>query len=235
MSKKNRIFERTEKKYKINKQQQDNLLSLIKDNLTPDEHGISEIYSLYLDNKSHLLIRNSLSEKLYKEKLRIRSYGKPDKESFVYFEIKKKFKGVVHKRREKLLFKEVLEYLEKNNKPIDSQIMNEIDYMFELYGELSPSILVKYQRVAFSVKDSPGLRLTFDSKMKYRDDDFFDEDDIDKNISDDGLIILEIKTNGSIPLWLVKALNECNIKPSSFSKVGTAYLDILGRGGNQDA
>ena len=38
---------------------------------------------------------------------------------------------------------------------------------------------------------------------------------------------MEIKTDGSMPLFLSAALDEMKIFPSSFSKYGRAYLDVL--------
>ena len=51
-------------------------------------------FSLYLDTPSWRLIRDSIHAGAYKEKLRLRSYGKPNPESLVFLEIKKKYKGV---------------------------------------------------------------------------------------------------------------------------------------------
>ena len=38
---------------------------------------------------------------------------------------------------------------------------------------------------------------------------------------------MELKTLGTIPLWLVKIINELNIKPAVFSKYGTAYTELV--------
>ena len=90
------IFRRVEKKYFLSEEKKAALLSLISDKLIPDEHGISTICNLYLDTPSFLLIRNSIDARDYKEKLRIRSYGKVNDDSKIFFEIKKKFKGETH-------------------------------------------------------------------------------------------------------------------------------------------
>ena len=42
-----------------------------------------------------------------------------------------------------------------------------------------------------------------------------------------GQYIMEIKTNGAMPLWLSGALNELAIYPKSFSKYGTIYKEEL--------
>ena len=46
-------------------------------------------------------------------------------------------------------------------------------------------------------------------------------------ITEKGEYILEIKTDGAMPLWLSHALDELKIYPTSFSKYGKAYEDII--------
>ena len=62
------------------------------------------ITSLYFDTPGRALIERSLDKPLYKEKLRLRRYGEAagedaDEDGCVFVEIKKKYKGVVYKRR----------------------------------------------------------------------------------------------------------------------------------------
>ncbi|MBO5715190.1 MAG: VTC domain-containing protein [Clostridia bacterium] len=71
-------------------------MSLIRDKLIPDKHGRNTLCSLYLDTPDYLLIRNSIDAVSYKEKLRLRSYGVPNDDKKIFFEIKKKHKGVVY-------------------------------------------------------------------------------------------------------------------------------------------
>ena len=222
------IFKRIEKKYRINKQEKDALLSLCGNLLIPDSHGKSTISSLYLDTPDHLLIRNSIDAKVYKEKLRIRSYGTPRLDDKIFFEIKKKFEGIVYKRRVSMTLSQAYDYIESQARPEESQIMSEIDYTMRFYNLPKPSMLISYEREAYFVKDEPNLRLTFDSNVRYREDDLFLEKGSDgKKILDKDEFILEIKTDGAMPLWLAHALDKLLILPSSFSKYGTSYLDTL--------
>ena len=69
------IFKRYEVKYMLNRQQYTALRSLMKNYMTADPHGPGTIQSLYFDTPDYLLIRHSLEKPLYKEKLRLRSYG----------------------------------------------------------------------------------------------------------------------------------------------------------------
>ena len=89
------IFKRVEKKYRITAGEKEALLEAVGDFLIPDSYGKSTICSLYLDTPEHLLIRNSIDAGVYKEKLRLRSYGTPGPDSRVFLEIKKKYMDIL--------------------------------------------------------------------------------------------------------------------------------------------
>ncbi len=221
-------FKRVEKKYRVTAQDKENLLSEIGDHLIPDSHGKSTICSLYLDTPDFLLIRNSIAARTYKEKLRIRSYGTPDENGRVFFEIKKKFKGVVYKRRVSMTLAQAENYIEHGLRPEESQIMSEIDYAMGFYRQPKPRMLIAYERDAFYVKDMPNLRITFDSNIRYRQEDLFlEHGNKGKTLLPEDVYIMEVKTDGAMPLWLSHALAKCEILPSSFSKYGTAYNEQL--------
>ena len=218
------IFKRVEKKYRISSAKKDALLAEIGGYLIPDSHGKSTISSIYLDTPDFLIIRNSIEARTYKEKLRLRCYGVPELDDKVFLEIKKKFKGVVYKRRISLTLARAYEYLEKGIRPEESQIMSEIDYAMQFYRHPTAKMLVSYEREAYFAADMPTLRLTFDSSPRYRENDLRLENGSNgQKILPDGEYILEIKTDGAMPVWLSHALDKLAIYPSSFSKYGTSY------------
>lgn len=230
------IFKRVEKKYLINQREKDSLLNEISEYLTPDYHGRSTISSLYLDTPDYLLIRNSIDARTYKEKLRLRSYGTPNESDKVFFEIKKKFKGVVYKRRVSMTLKQAENYIKNGICPESSQIMNEIEYAMNFYRRPQPKALISYERDAYFVKSIPALRLTFDSGIRYRAHDLYLEHGTEgKKILPDGAYILEVKTDGAMPLWLSHALAKYNILPSSYSKYGNAYRLLCSREAEKEA
>jgi hypothetical protein len=221
------IFKRYEKKYRLSENEYRRLMGMIRDRLVPDEHGRNTLCSLYLDTSDFLLIRNSIDAISYKEKLRLRSYGVPDSQKKIFFEIKKKYKGVVYKRRVSMTRDEAFDYIESLQKPFDSQIMREIDYLMKLYRNPKPTVCILCEREAYFDKDTGDIRLTFDENLRYRTD-FPSEDNILEGtpIVKEGEYILEIKTPGAMPLWLAHALSECEIYPAKFSKYAHAYYDI---------
>lgn len=231
MAKDNFIFKRVEKKYLLTDAERKALLEKISPMLVPDKYGHSTISSLYLDTPDFRIIRASIEAKecghAYKEKLRLRTYGTPSEDSKTFLEIKKKYKGVVYKRRVALTLAEAMDYINGGAKPPDSQIMREIDYAMCFYEHPKPSVIVSYERDAFFVRDLPALRITLDQSVRYR------ADELDLTLGDHGNILLpegftlmEIKTDGAMPLWLSDALDECKIFPISYSKYGTAYADM---------
>lgn len=221
------IFKRTEKKYRVNLGEKNLLIDEISEHLIPDPHGKSTVCSLYLDTPNFLLIRNSIDAKTYKEKLRLRCYGTPEKSDKVFLEIKKKFKGVVYKRRVAMTLEDAYQYLNNNQKPEESQIMSEIDYTMGFYRHPTPKALIAYEREAYFVKGFPNLRITFDSNVRYRTGNLLLEQGSEgKPILPKGEYILEIKTDGAMPIWLSHALDKYGIFPKSFSKYGTAYSEF---------
>jgi len=221
------IFRRVEKKYLLTQQQRRELLDRIGDHLKADAHGRSTVCSLYLDTPDWLLIRNSIDATTYKEKLRLRSYGTPTTESRVFLELKKKYRGVVYKRRVAITERQAEAYLQSGIKPFDSQIFRELDYAMRFYHNPKPAVVLCYEREAYTVPDAPNLRLTFDTDVRYRRTDLsLTAGAAGKEILDRDTVILEIKTDGAMPLWLSRALDECGIRPASFSKYGTAYRDL---------
>lgn len=218
-------FERYEKKYLINQHQYTQLMARISDLIIPDRYGKSTICNIYFDTPDYELIRRSIEKPVYKEKLRLRSYGIPQNDSTVYIELKKKYKGIVYKRRTDMKLSDAMGYLYEHHQPCKSnQIINEIDWTINYYHELSPKMLISYDRAAYFYKDDPDLRITFDSNINWREDDLILSDGVSgQALLQDGQYIMEIKIPGVIPLWLANALTELNIYPTSFSKYGTAY------------
>ena len=64
------VFERVEKKYRMNQKQYDLFLSGAAGNLHMDEYGLHTIRNIYYDTPNYELIRRSIDKPKYKEKLR---------------------------------------------------------------------------------------------------------------------------------------------------------------------
>ncbi len=218
------VFERTEEKYIVDGALIEKLIREMSDYLKPDKYGQYTICNIYLDSDDFQMIRSSIEKPPYKEKLRLRSYGCPSANSNVFLEIKKKYKGVVGKRRISIPLWEAENYIEEGIPPSDdSQIFREIDYAMKLYKP-KPKLYLAYDRTAFVGIDLPDLRITFDNRVRSRTDDLYLEHGDRGDLFLDGdLYIMEIKTNNAMPLWLVHILSELQLYPTSFSKYGKIY------------
>lgn len=239
------FFQRREIKYLLDRKQVNELRNIMKNYMEADEFGFSTIYSIYYDTPNKRLIRAALEKPLYREKLRIRSYGRAKDDDIVYVEIKKKFKKVVYKRREKMKSYQAKEFLktderyhdsnsdnEKNSQDsyIDrsSQVLKELRYFKVNYGELVPSAFISYDREAYFGKNDDSFRMTFDENICVRDYDF----DLSKGaygheLLPEGKILLEVKTMEGLPFWLLKFLDENNLRRANFSKYGLGYTRYM--------
>lgn len=220
----NYVFERTEKKYLIQQDVLDQFLAAIAPHVEKDVYGEYTICNVYYDTDSDELIRHSLEKPVYKEKMRLRSYGTPKPDDKVFLEIKKKYKGVVYKRRISLKYEEALRYLEQGIKPEkDSQILREIDYFIKFY-QPKPKLYLAYDRRAFSGIHEKDLRITVDAKIRSRWDDVrLDAGDYGELLLSEQEFLVEIKTVDAFPLWLTEILADLRIFPVSFSKYGKIY------------
>lgn len=220
------VFERVERKFLLTPTQYAGLMRVLPEYMQADQYGESTILSLYLDTEDSLLIRRSLEKPVYKEKLRLRSYGVPRGTDNVFLEVKKKVRGVVYKRRICLPLARAMECLAQGSVPAaGGQIGREIAYMLRRY-RLRPAVLLAYDRTAYTeLEPSPNrLRITIDRDIRSR------QTDLDLRLGSAGELLLapgmrlmEIKTAHAIPLWLCAALDQNEIRPTSFSKYGRVY------------
>lgn len=79
----NFIFKRVEKKYLLSEDKYNRLLERLEPYMQLDEYGLHTICNIYYDTPDYDLIRTSIDKPVYKEKLRLRSYGIPDLDSKV--------------------------------------------------------------------------------------------------------------------------------------------------------
>lgn len=93
------VFKRYELKYMLTLEQKAKVLAAMEPYMELDKYGRTTIRNIYYDTDTYLLIRRSIEKTAYKEKLRIRSYSRADKDSTVFVELKKKYQSVVYKRR----------------------------------------------------------------------------------------------------------------------------------------
>lgn len=223
-----RIFKRYEKKYLITVGDYKRLREKLGEHLVADEYYHSTVSNIYYDTPDYRLIRDSIEKPAYKEKLRLRSYGVIKEEEKAYLEIKKKYEGIVYKRREKLAYRDAVALINDTSVKDDTQISRELGYFINYYGSLRPSVYLGYERDAYKLNPESDVRITFDYNALWRQEDItLTKGHYGRNLLDRRYCLMEIKAPMAIPLYLVKILEELNIYPTGFSKYGTAYKAIL--------
>lgn len=223
------VFKRYELKYMLTTKQKEKVLDSMKEHMTLDKYGRTTIRNLYYDTDTYLLIRRSIEKPLYKEKIRIRSYSRTMPDSTVFVELKKKYKHVVYKRRISMPNYDAKMWL-SGGKPSanNTQISNEIDYFLQFYGALHPTVFLSYEREAYYCNNVSDFRVTFDDNILCRQNDLSLESEVyGESILPKGMVLMEIKCSGGVPLWMTQVLSRERIFKTPFSKYGTAYKTLI--------
>lgn len=222
-------FERRELKYRITDAQRAALEAAFGARMVPDEYGESTICNIYYDTADYRLIRASLEKPAYKEKLQLRSYGVTEPGGEVFLELKKKYKGIVYKRRITLPEDAAGDFI-AGRAPLGEhgQIGREIEYFTAFYAPLLPAVHLSYERSAWFSREDRDLRITFDKNIRFRQEDVsLTLPAGGRRILPEGESLMEIKAAAALPLWLVSELDTLGIYQSTFSKYGEAYKVIL--------
>ena len=226
-----RVFVRSEIKYLITAAQRELIEKEMAPYMKADEFGRSTICSVYYDTPDYMLIRRSLDSPVYKEKLRLRSYGRAAPGSTVYAEIKKKYDSIVYKRRVGMELAFAENYLAggwRNADEPSDQIGRELMFALKRYGDLRPAAFVSGEREAFYAVDDHEFRVTFDENILGRDYDLsLDSRPGGLPLLEPDQVLMEIKAGGAYPLWMCRLLSREKIYKTSFSKYGNIYNRLI--------
>jgi len=229
-------FKRREKKYLITKQQYEALVKQMSPYTRPDRFGQNGMYtvtSLYFDSPDRKIYYETKNKLTFRRKLRLRVYDETFINDTAFFEIKQKHQKSVSKSRVLLPLSEAYLYLGNNTRtPLENyqtsnpSVSRDIHQFLQLYC-LRPEMIVSYDRHAFHGLDNPDLRVTFDFNLRCRNDDLFLENGSHgKKLLDSNFIILEVKVNEHIPVWLQQMLDHLQCERKNISKFCTS-LDLL--------
>lgn len=259
------VFERIEKKYVLDAAQRDGVMEALACSHRIDSYGTATVTSLYLDTARCRLIERSLEKPLYKEKLRLRAYGADGGASLlrafgggstrpllssreqaapVFLEMKKKYCGVVYKRRialplaaacgflEGLPWEEVRGRFPHFEDPLGQpearsrQIAREIRALMDRSGSLSPSMAIACERTALeplpeAAPRRGALRVTFDESiralpLRREGCGWFP-------VLDGCRQVMEVKNRGPLDTSLARVFSQEGLYPGSFSKYGRAH------------
>ena len=223
------VFKMYELKYLMTQEQLEKVRHAMEPYMALDQYGRTTIRNIYFDTENYRLARHSIEKPAYKEKLRIRSYGQAEPDSTVFVELKKKYRHVVYKRRISLPEEEAMKWVQGSaHCHKDVQISREVDYFLSYYKKLYPAVFLSYEREAFYSKDGSDFRVTFDDRILCRQEDISLESGVyGTELLPEGMVLMEIKCSGGIPLWMTHVLSQEHIYKTSFSKYGTAYQRMI--------
>ena len=222
-------FQRVEKKYILSNDQYEAMRRGMCGHVKPDDYSHYSIGNIYCDTEDYALIRISLEKPVYKEKLRLRSYGVPENGEPVFMELKKKYDGIVYKRRVTVNAAEAASCVRREKLCRSDQISREINWFLQSYLP-QPAAYIGYDREAWAGTEDKELRITFDTNLRGRNWD------LDLRAGDSGVlffppdrVLMELKLAGGAPIWLAKLMSENGIFSSSFSKYGSYYKHLIGQ------
>lgn len=230
------VFNRYEHKYLLTEAVCKKVIKVMDSYMVLDKYNQNHkpytISNIYYDTPDDYLIRQSLSKPLYKEKLRLRAYGVPHRNDTVFLEIKKKYNGIVNKRRSALMLEDAYSFIADGKiadirSYMNEQVIKEITYFLSFYMPV-PKLYLAYDRIAYFEKGNADLRISFDKNIRSRRYNLrLENGDYGDALLGKGLCLMEIKTSLAKPLWLTNMLTEFNIKRSSFSKYGTEFRQFI--------
>ena len=221
-------FKRYEKKYLLSAESYRRLMACMAEYIEPDDYHRSTVCSIYYDRDDFRLIRHSIDAPIYKEKLRVRCYNPVGEDSEAFVELKKKYKGIVYKRRVVMTGGQAEAWLSgAAEPPEDSQMVREIQWFLHT-NRPSPKVMIACDRTSWRARENPELRITFDERIRWRETQLhFAAGSGGELLLPDGEVLMELKIPGAAPLWLAHLLSEQKLYPTGFSKYGVCYKNHL--------
>lgn len=198
------------------------LRTRLKGALKPDENananGDYHIRSLYFDDRDDTALTTKISGVDEREKFRVRIYNMEDK----VIRLERKFKkesyilkhscALTRDEFDKLMQKDVSFLINKRALPCGAVYYNTMN------KGLHPVKVVDYVREAyvFPIED---VRITFDKDLRMGTTfDIFDKQMLTVPMLDKGQMILEVKYNAFLPVFIRNLFHEVESTPSAVSK-----------------
>lgn len=231
------VFCRYELKYPIRRDAYERVMREVALHMEPDSYSrdgsFYTISNLYYDTPDDELITIALKRGAqYRYKVRLRSYDPTRPTAFL--EMKKKYNGLISKRRTTIMTEDVNPLLVDGTLPTRASYMN-WQVMQELHAvgrsqTLVPKVIVSYDRQAFFgvAETERDLRVTFDLNVRTRRWDL----DLRQGTHGDLLfppdhVIMEVKVDRQVPLWLARLMSENGVYRRQFSKYAAEYKKYL--------
>ncbi|WP_413612623.1 VTC domain-containing protein [Bdellovibrio sp. HCB-110] len=199
------------------------------------------INSLYLDSPNLYLLRSKEFAGAFSFNMRIRSYGEGTAPPY-FFEVKYKVREFVQKKRAKVLTDQWQEIVEREAVPENMDAFsaeNLQDFLhLKMTYNLGPVILTQYRRKAYLSEVDDYARVTFDRDLRYQEmqnwsvapneKELCHYDHPDSFEEPGKKVVLELKCEKKIPIWMVELIRRFELVGGSFSKFGNSMATHLG-------
>ena len=202
----------------------------------PDPHsgpGGYPVHSVYWDSRGLTFFWEKIDGEKYRRKLRFRHYQGSDD---LFVEIKQRVDRTVQKRRVRLPIGRAAALFgggdidPRLESEVDDSVLMEALFLCRYHG-LRPTMAVAYRREAFFGTFESDLRITFDRRLQYDSNaaDLHRRFETGKYALDPGLVVIEIKFDNRVPLWLTRLVCRHRLALERFSKYCRAVdLEFFG-------
>ncbi len=236
-------FNRYEFKFIIDLETRDRIIKDITPFCKVDENSPSKkdysVVSVYYDSDSFRSYFEKIDGEKMRRKVRIRIYpdSKTDK---CFIEIKSKINTNVYKKRVYLKLDDAKKLLAKADdssriyrllNETDRKVIDEV-WIMKHRRKLKPKSVVSYKRMAFEGRYDRRFRLTFDNALKVR------KTDLEDFKNQGGIyalspksVIMEVKFNQIIPVWMINILNRYDLISIKISKYCSGIEQLYQLGG----
>ena len=234
-------FSRFEMKYIIRKSISERIQKEIRNFMIYDGYANKElkknyfVRSLYFENNNYSNFNEKVDGVKLRHKYRIRTYSnKLDKNTPIFLELKGRENLRTYKTRffieqnDLNLFFEKKNYFKLKKTYSDNSLIEQ--FIFDCYRKnLSPKILVDYNRTPYINKSGLYFRLTFDNNIVSLSNSRLYSTSLNSGWREclAGFTILEVKFESSIPAWFQRIVQIYQLQIRSISKFVIA-TDTLG-------
>lgn len=204
------------------------------------------INSLYFETPNLYFLR-AKENQTGRFSLRVRSYGDQPKAPY-YFETKEKIGDFRKKRRGRVPLENWSELFTDPSKsqsfdPTSDQHVQHFMHLVSTYGA-APKILTQYRRKAYLSTVDAYARITFDRSLRYREEERYTVQPSEETMTNydhtrvfgfpNVNVILELKCERKIPVWMVDMIRRFELVRCGFSKFEGSMRECFSTEGLED-
>ena len=206
--------------------------------IAPDHFYV--INSLYFDTEWFEFLKRKVERIEPTWSMRVRSYGHDPKPPF-YTEIKLKVNDFTNKMRAKIDADDWALMLQTGDIPagIDARSRSYLEHFIWLINTYAarPRVLTQYRRKAYLSDIDLYARVTFDRDLRFQPEEGFNVTPDEKQMCHydheeiyphpEQNVILELKCEKQVPLWMIQMIKKFELTRNGFSKYGTCVLETM--------